>query len=160
MLPVQRGDRLPHLISPDEVADWLTDSVNRRVTYHNTSLSAATEIRQNGVWIDRSRLGSFGQGFYTGTVPEPFYGPVSVPVAIRLLRPLVGHLNEVEAYIEDVIVRLRPRSPAITPPLAGRIRRELLDAGYDGLMIGDAGGDGINFVVALVDGVTRVVTEG
>ena len=45
-------------------------------------------------------------------MPEPFYGPVSVPVAIRLLRPLVGRLDEVETYIEDVIVRLSPRSPA------------------------------------------------
>ena len=93
-------------------------------------------------------------------MPEPFYGPVSVPVAIRLLRPLVGRLDEVETYIEDVIVRLSPRSPAITPALAGRIRRELLGAGYDGLMISDAGGDGVDVVVALVDGSTRVLTEG
>jgi hypothetical protein len=129
MARVQHDDRPPHLIAPDEVADWLAGSANRLVTYHNTSLTAATENRQNGVWIDRSRLGAFGEGFYTSTVPEPFYGPVSVPVAIRLLRPLFGHLDEVEAYIEDVIVRLGPRSPAITSSLAGRIRRELLDAG-------------------------------
>ncbi len=156
---MEHDDRPLHLISPDEVPSWLLDSVNGRVTYHNTTPGAAGAIRRGGVRIERSRLGSFGQGFYTSTSPEPFYGPVTIPVAVRLHRPLMGHLDEIEAYIEDLIELMSPRSPGITPALARRLRRELLDLGYDGLTISDAGGDGIDYVVALIDGAVRIVTE-
>lgn len=159
MAPVQSGDRPPHLIAPDEVAEWLLDSVNGRVTYHNTTPDAAADIRRRGVRMDRARRGAFGQGFYTATSPEPFYGPVSLRVAIRLRSPLVGYLDDVESYFDDLIEQLSPGSPRVTPALARRLRRALLDEGYDGLVIGDAGGDGIDYVVALVDEAVRIVTE-
>ena len=159
MPPVQSGDRPPHLIAPDEVADWLLDSVNGRVTYHNTTPDAAAEIHRRGVRMDRTRRGSFGQGFYTASSPEPLYGPVSLQVAVRLRNPLVGHLDQIEAYIDDLIARMSPTSPAIMPTLARRLRRELLAAGYDGLVIDDAGDDGVDYVVALVEEAVRIVTE-
>ena len=159
MPPVQSGDRPPHLIAPDEVADWLADSVNGRVTYHNTTPDAGAEIRCFGVRMDRSRRGSFGQGFYTATSPEPFHGPVSLQVAVRLRSPFLGHLDQAEDYIDDLIARISPSSTALTPALARRLRRELLEAGYDGLVIGDAGGDGVDYVVALVEDAVRIVTE-
>jgi hypothetical protein len=42
---------------------------------------------------------------------------------------------------------------------ARRIRRELLAGGYDGLVVYDGGGDGVDYVIALVEGIVRVVTE-
>ena len=75
---MQRGDRPPHLISPEDVADWLIDSVNGRVTYHNTSPAAAAVIMQQGVDISRSQIGAYGQGFCTSTEPDDFYGIVVI----------------------------------------------------------------------------------
>src|SRR3954468_6351805 len=135
MPPMPPDERPPHLVSVDGVAAWLLDSVNGRVTYHNTTPLSAAEIRRRGVNIDRSRLGAFGQGFYSSTEPEPFYGPVAIRVAIRLRHPLVGHLDDVEANLDDLMDRLSLGRPEMTPTMSRRIRRELLNTGYDGLVV-------------------------
>ena len=47
----------------------------------------------------------------------------------------------------------------MTPSLGRQLRRELLRSGYDGLIVGDAGGDGIDYVIAIVDESVRIVVE-
>ena len=37
---------------------------------------------ERGVEIARSRIGSYGQGFYTATATDPFYGDAEIAVAI------------------------------------------------------------------------------
>jgi hypothetical protein len=61
----------PHVIAPDEVAAWLADSVNKVVTYHRTTREGAQDIIDRGVDVSRSRIGAYGQGFYTTTVVPP-----------------------------------------------------------------------------------------
>src|SRR5215210_5498097 len=106
MPPMQPNDRPSHLIAPEDVAAWLADSANGRMTYHNTSPSSAAEIRRSGVRINRSRVGAYGQGFYTSTEPELFFGPVSIRAAVRLHTPLVGHLDDIEDYLDDLMERI------------------------------------------------------
>jgi hypothetical protein len=159
MPPVQHGDRLPHLISPDEVADWLSGSANRRITYHRTSAEAAAHIRRLGVDPERSRVGSFGCGFYTATVEEEEYGPDGVTVAVRLLNPLTGRFADVEEVIDRIAVRLNPPRGQISPFVAAAIRRELLQLGYDGIIVPDGGGDSVDWVIALTGDVVKVIDE-
>jgi hypothetical protein len=154
---VQSGDRPPHLIVPDEVADWLLDSVNGRVTYHRTSVQAAHDIVRRGVDISRSRIGSYGQGFYTATESDPFYGVAELPQAIRLVHPLTGGPDEVAAVVDSIADRLGPGGRLITPPVAAAIRRELRSLGYDGIIVSDGGGDGIDYVIALESRAVKVV---
>jgi hypothetical protein len=45
------------------------------------------------------------------------------------------------------------------PSLAVEIRRHLLELGYDGIVVWDGGGDGIDYVVAIVDDCVRVVID-
>ncbi|MBI4492486.1 MAG: hypothetical protein HY690_06805 [Chloroflexi bacterium] len=152
-----RGRRYPsHLISPDEVKDWLADSVNKRITFHRTARLAAEEIIKHGVDISRSRIGAYGQGFYTTTDPEGLPGDTILEVTIRLLKPLVGDSEAVGSLADEVALRVSGRS-AITRPTAHLIRQELLNRGYDGMIIRDAGGDGIDFVVALLGETVKVV---
>ena len=157
MPPVQSGDRPPHLIDPDEVADWLLDSVNGRVTYHRTSEHAARDVVRRGVDISRSRIGSYGQGFYTATETDLFYGPVELAVAIRLTQPLQGDHSFVEATIDEIVQRLQPGARDLSPELSAGVRRELMRLGYDGIMIVDAGGDGIDYVVAFDEHTVKVL---
>jgi hypothetical protein len=142
-------------LRPDEVDAWLADSVNKRVTYHRTSAAAAEQIIAQGVDISTSRIGSFGLGFYTATESDPFYGPVEIAVAVRTVRPLVGDLDAIEALMDRLAARFgRDR---LTPEVAAAIRRELLDSGYDGIVVRDAGGDGVDYVIALDESSVRVV---
>ena len=157
MPAVQSGDRPPHLIALDDVGEWLLDSVNGRVTYHRTSVQAARDIIRRGVDVSRSRIGSYGQGFYTATETDPFYGPVEIAVAIRLTQPLQGDHPYVEATIDVIVQRLQPGARDLSPALSARVRRELMRLGYDGIMIRDAGGDGIDYVIALEDRTVKVV---
>jgi hypothetical protein len=129
------------------------------VTYHNTSPGAAELIRRLGVNVEASRIGSFGQGFYTTSVPDPFYGDTVVSVAIRLRDPLIGHLDELAVTMERLVRRLNPTTGLLTPPVARLIRRELLMAGYDGIVVHDAGGDGVDYVISLVDEAVKVVVD-
>ncbi len=128
----------------------------KTVTYHRTSVFAARGIIAHGVRITRSMIGSFGQGFYTSTVPDEFYGDAEVTVAVRTRQPLVGDLTSVSDEI-DRLARRFSRTGQITPPVATRIRLELLAAGYDAIVVRDAGGDGTDYVVALEEGTVKVV---
>ena len=122
---VQPGDRTSHLITDDEVAAWLLDSANDRVTYHRTSVQNARDIVRRGVDISRSRIGSYGQGFYTATETGPFYGPAEISVAIRLTQPLRGDHPFIEATIDAIVQRLQPGAVDLSPELSARVRREL-----------------------------------
>jgi len=156
---VQGRDRPPHVISPDEVADWLAGSAVLATTFHRTSRDAADRIRREGVDPERSRAGSFGAGFYTATIEEEEYGPARVVVAIRSLNPLTGTFDEVEAMIDRIATRLNPPRGNITPAVAAGIRRELVRLGYDGIIVPDGGGDGVDWVIALTGDAVKVVEE-
>ena len=146
----------PHLIALGEVAAWLADSVVKTVTYHRTSPEAARFIVERGVRITRSMIGSFGQGFYSATVSDEFYGDAEVTVAVRIRRPLLGDLTSVSDEL-DRLARRYSRSGRITPPVAERIRLALLAEGYDGIVVYDAGGDDVDYVVALDADTVKVV---
>ena len=45
----------------------------------------------------------------------------------------------------------------ITPTIAAAIRLELMRLGYDGIVVVDGGGDGVDYVIALVSEAVRVV---
>jgi hypothetical protein len=151
--------RPPHLIAPDEVDAWLADSVVRVVTFHNTDRRSTAAILRDGARVGRSRNGSYGQGFYTATLPDPFHGELELTVAVRLLSPLVGHVSAMGPFMDRLALRLGPLDPSITPGLARQIRRELLAEGYDGIVAYDGGGDGIDYVIALVDEAVRIVVD-
>jgi len=151
--------RPPHVIAPDEVDTWLADSAVRTVTYHNTDRMAAASIVRDGPKVERSRIGSYGQGFYTATVPDPFHGEIELTLALRLRTPLIGHALDLDTLLDRLALRLSPENPAITPLLARRIRREFLSEGYVGIVAYDAGGDGIDYAIALVNDTIRVVVE-
>ncbi len=123
------------------------------------TVAAARAIRLRGVRIEASRVGTFGQGFYTATSADAFFGDGEIAAAVRLRHPLVGHADEIGDQADALAARLRPSDPRITLDLAVRIRRELVAVGYDGIVVVDAGGDGIDYVIALVDGVARVVVD-
>ena len=151
--------RSPHVIRPDEVDTWLADSVVKRVTYHRTSPEAARSIVERGVSVERSRIGMYGQGFYTLTEPDEFYGEAEVIVAMRLLSPLVGSVEDINEAVDRLVRRYDPRRGELSPQVASAIRRELIQNGYDGLMVHDGGGDGIDLVIVLRDEVVRVVVD-
>jgi hypothetical protein len=154
---MQRDDRPPHLISPEDVADWLAGSSVLGATFHRTSREAADRIRRLGADPERSRVGSFGSGFYTATFEEEEYGPALVIVAIRLLMPLTGAFDDVEEIVDHIARRLNPPRGEITTRVAAQIRRELLRLGYDGIIVPDGGGDGVDWVIALTGDAVKVV---
>lgn len=84
------------------MAIWLAGSIVRSVTYHATMPEAARQIVERGVDLRHSQRGAYGQGFYTATVPDPFFGQVVVAVAIRTVRPLIGTVDEVEAIVDRI----------------------------------------------------------
>jgi hypothetical protein len=157
---VSAGSGRPaHLIERHEVAAWLADSAVQYVTYHCTSREAAERIKAVGVDPTRSRVGAFGQGFYTSTEEEEEFGPVILTVAILLQNPLSGTMAEVEEFVDRIAIRLNPPRGEITTAVAAGIRRELLRLGYDGMVIPDGGGDGADWVIALVGDAVKVVDE-
>jgi len=140
------------------VAAWLADSVNKVVTYHRTTREAAADILEHGVDISKSRIGSYGQGFYTATRTDPLFGPAELAVAIRTRRPLVGDVEAVAAQIDALMPRTYHGVPAaITPDTAAAIRLELLSLGYDGIIVLDGGGDETDYIVALDASAVKVV---
>ena len=147
-----------HLITSDQVDAWLADSVNRQLTYHRTSAEAAGNILRQRVDVSRGVIGAYGQGFYTATRADSVHGAVELALAVRLRRPLQGPVDEV-AGVVDALARLVTGSPTprITPEVTAGVRRELLDLGYDGLIVWDAGGDGIDYVIALQAETVKVV---
>jgi hypothetical protein len=138
-LPVAGGSSEPslppHLIYTDEVDAWLADSMNKSVTYHRTTRGAAQDIVEQGVDITRSRLGSYGQGFYTATARVGFYGDTEVSVAIRLQHPLAGEVETVEEVVDPIVVRLSGGTGRLSPEVAVALRDELLAMGYDGIIV-------------------------
>ncbi len=151
--------RPPHVITSAEVGAWLADSVVKTVTYHRTSTADARAIVERGVRIERSRIGSYGQGFYTATEADEFYGEVEIALAVRLQSPLIGSDDEVSTVVSRLVRRFDPVHARLSPAAAQAVRRALLQAGYDGIVVYDGGGDGIDFVVALLDGAARVVID-
>lgn len=149
---------LPHIIAPDEVETFLAGSVVRTVTYHRTSRFGAQSILERGIDISRSRIGAYGQGFYTTTESDPFFGDVVVTLAVRLVSPLYGDENWVAEVVNHIAARLGDRSGRITPEVAAGIRQELMNLGYDGIVVIDGGGDGIDYVIALEERVVKVVS--
>jgi hypothetical protein len=115
--------------------------VNKVVTYHRTDATAATDIIAHGVDVTKTHIGSFGQGFYTATHSDPFYGEVEIPVAVRLLRPRVGHMDDLELELDELV----------------EIRQRFLAEGYDGIIARDAGGNGVDYVIALEGSAVKVV---
>jgi hypothetical protein len=67
--------------------------------------------------------------------------------------------DEVEDFIDHIAVRLNPPRGDITPTVATGIRRELLRPGYDGIIVPDGGGDGVDWVIALIEDTVKVVDE-
>ena len=149
--------RPAHLIAPGEVAAWLADSANRRITYHRTTREAAANIVAKGVDIERSVIGTFGQGFYTVTDPQDLPGDAEVTVAVRILHGLVGPYDAVEDFIDALVHQRFGRQQPITPQIARVIREELRRLGYDGIVAFDGGGDGIDYVIALLPAAVKVV---
>jgi hypothetical protein len=149
--------RPPYLIRPDEVDAWLADSVNQRVTYHRTTHAAAQNILERGVDISRSRIAAYGQGFYTATDVRELAGDADLAVAVRTRHPLVGHVDDMIPYFTDLVDLLTGGRGALTQAVAARIRQTLLDLGYDCVIIQDAGGDDVDFVIALHGHLVKVV---
>jgi hypothetical protein len=149
--------RPPHWIRPDAVDAWLADSVNRRVTFHYTTREAAQEILEHGVDIRRSRIAAYGQGFYTLSVSDPSYGPVALEVAVRARQPLAGLATEIETQIDALAEAVPGYKGRITRAIAHELRAALVRLGYDSLILYDAGGDGVHYVVALHSDRVRVV---
>jgi hypothetical protein len=79
-------------------------------------------------------------------------------VAIKTRRPLIGSMAEIESIIDEMGRRLRPRAMGrMDRDVAAAVRWELIELGYDGLVIFDAGGDGIDYVVAFLQETVKVV---
>ncbi|MFN8632293.1 MAG: hypothetical protein U0893_00455 [Chloroflexota bacterium] len=152
-------NRPPHLIHPDGVDAWLADSAVRVVTYHNTDQRSAAAILRDGVSINRSWTGSYGQGFYTASVPDPFFGEFELTTAVKLRSPMIGDAEELGPYIDRLTYRFDPVTRLLTPRVAALIRRELLSEGYDGLVVYNAGGDGTDYIIALIAESVRIVVD-
>jgi hypothetical protein len=158
--PASRPPLASHLISPAQIPDWLADSAIKRVTYHRTSALAADSIVKHGVDIERSERGAYGQGFYTATRVDDHFGDTVVPVAIRIRQPLIGSIDEVARVVDQLGQALVPRARGMmTRAAAAAVRRELVRLGYDGLIVFDGGGDGSDYVVALIGEVVKVVVQ-
>jgi len=151
--------RPPHIIRPDEVAAWLADSANKQVTYHRTTLADAQDIIEHGVDTGRSRIAAYGQGFYTRTTraKDLQVGETEIAVAIRILRPLAGEYEEIDADIEQRTRRIGGPPGRLTREVAAAIRRELVQDGYDGIVVRNAEGVGVDFVVAFEASSVKVV---
>jgi hypothetical protein len=149
--------RPPHLIAPDEVDAWLADSAVRVVTYHNTDRWAADAILRNGVDIDRCRVSTYGQGFYTATQADPFFGEVQLVVAVRLVSPLRGEDGFVGPLVDRMAEQYGAPGVRLTSSMGRIVRRELLRLGYDGIVVEDATGEGVDYVIALEGHAVKVV---
>jgi hypothetical protein len=121
------GRRPPHLITREEAGAWLAGSAVQSITVHCTYEAAARNIEARGVDIGSSdRDVGWGQWFYTTTRPHPRYGEAYVPVAVRLMHPLV---------LPDTV-----QGAEIMDELAARIgtdepRDAVLAAGFDGVVL-------------------------
>ena len=152
------GKAHPVSIGEDEVSNWLADSANKEITYHVTSQESSNAIETNGVDVSRSSAGGliFGQGFYTSTSLEDAKSQANTPgagvvrVAIKMKNPLDltkdpskwGILSEIQ-------------TSGFNAESQEKIRKHLLDAGYDGIILPGSGGARV--VVAITNDSVRVV---
>ncbi len=143
------ADRPAHIITPDEVDAWLADSAVKVVTVHRTDPGSARDITEQGVDIGKTSTDAgWGQGFYSGTLPDIQYGAASVRVAVRLSQPLI-----IRDSIRDVgILEELQREAGTADP-----REAVLGAGYDGVVIHFGPGD--MWVVAYSNDQVKVVLE-
>ena len=151
------GARPPHLIAVDQIDTWLADSVNKLVTYHQTSIIAARAIQRYGIDLRHARVGTYGHGFYTATQPDSFQGGIELRAAVRIRHPLVGHVDEIGDLVDALARHSEDPLGRITPIVAAGIRQEFLRRGHDGIIVWDAGGDGIDYVIALVADAVKVI---
>jgi len=79
-----------------------------------------------------------------------------VTVAVRAQRPLMDDANKLEPFFNELAERSGGRG-GVTTAVAARMRAALLDLGYDSLIIRDAGGDGVDYVIALHRSQVKVV---
>ena len=128
-----------HLILPSQVSAWLADSRVKAVTYHRTTPVAAADLVERGVRIERSRIGAYGQGFYTVTRPDVAGGPAVLTVAVKLTTPREATEAQIADLVDNIVRQRFPRSRGIGAEESAGVRRELLSMGYDGLIIHDAG---------------------
>jgi hypothetical protein len=70
---------------------------------------------------------------------------------------LVGDLEEIGGLADAVVMAAAGRLMGLTTRLAAVIRLEFLRQGYDAMIVRDAGGDGIDYVIALDGSIVRVV---
>jgi hypothetical protein len=111
----------------------------------------------SGVDIDVSYVGAYGQGFYTASEPDLFFGPEVVVVAVRLEQPFVGSMHEIESVVDAIARRTRPRDRGLTSQGSQAVRQELMSLGYDGIVVWDGGGDGVDYVIALDERTVKIV---
>lgn len=141
-------ERPAHWIRPDEVEEWLADSVVKQPTFHRTTEAHAESIITEGVDVTRGR-GTYGQGFYTALLPVRDAGAAEISVAIRTLNPVVA-VNQWDLLRQ---INIQPGVPAT----AAAVRQAVIDAGYDGIIIRRA--DGNDYAIAIVDGTARTIRE-
>lgn len=141
--------RPPHLLTRRDVAAWLADSVVQEVTFPRTDPQSARDLIERGVDLTKSSAdGAWGRGFYSGTGSSARYGPVAVPVAVRLRHPLI---------LTDTI-----RGAEIVDDLMARfgvddIEAAVVSAGFDGLVLHL--GSSEMWVVAYRSEQVRIVVE-
>jgi hypothetical protein len=149
----------PHLIRPDEADAWPPDSVIKAVTYLSSLRAAAAQILEQGIDLSRSRIGAYGQGFYTATDVSERPGEVDIAVAVRLRRPLEADALELDARIDAVVRQLAGPRGGLTPEVAALVRRVLLAEGYDGLVVRNAEGEGVDYFIALNASSVKVIEQ-
>jgi hypothetical protein len=82
---------------------------------------------KRGVDIRLSRIGAYGQGFYTSTrTPDDQLGDVTLTVAVRLQHSLIGSQERIEGVIDDLIIERYGSFRPITPTVAEAIRRQFI----------------------------------
>lgn len=140
------------VISEAEVPAWFEGhGGNTLVTTHMTSKEGAAAILKNGVDVEHSQSGAYGQAFYTSKLPIRDYGDTPVKLAIRLDNPLSGTMDEVQGVIDDMLTKgeLAPTGAARWSEGAAA-REAFLGRGYDGIIVKHANpADGGDWVMAL-----------
>jgi hypothetical protein len=68
-------------------------------------------------------------------------------------------MEEVDELVDLLVRRHDPRRGELSPRVAAAVRRDLLANGYDGLVVRDGDGDGIDLIIALRDDIVRVVVD-
>jgi hypothetical protein len=138
-----------HLISRQDAREWLAGSAVTVLLTHCTDVASAQSIFEGGVDIERSRPDAgWGQGFYSATIPDLRFGPATVRVAVRLMRPLV---------VRDTIDAAELLERLLEQADVDDVRIALLNAGYDGVVVDFGGGD--LEVVAYHNSQVKVVVE-